>query len=86
MLKEILILSQATLDTATVKKEEGAIGGEGGILSTRTYDLNITYDKYYQTPRLWLFGYDEVSQKAYCMTLLYAFSIIFFYEIDFFLS
>ena len=52
---------QATLDAATVQKEEGAIGGEGGILSTRTYDLNITYDKYYQTPRLWLFGYDEVS-------------------------
>lgn len=33
---------------------------EGGILKTRTYDLHITYDKYYQTPRLWIFGYDEV--------------------------
>lgn len=29
------------------------------ILYTRTYDLSITYDKYYQTPRVWLFGYDE---------------------------
>jgi len=29
------------------------------IVQTRTYDLTITYDKYYQTPRLWLFGYDE---------------------------
>lgn len=29
------------------------------ILSTRTYDLYITYDKYYQTPRMWLAGYDE---------------------------
>lgn len=29
------------------------------ILATRTYDLYITYDKYYQTPRLWLAGYDE---------------------------
>lgn len=29
------------------------------VLATRTYDLNITYDKYYQTPRLWLVGYDE---------------------------
>lgn len=29
------------------------------ILRTRTYDLYITYDKYYQTPRLWLAGYDE---------------------------
>ena len=32
----------------------------GGILQTRTYDMYITYDKYYQTPRLWLFGYNEV--------------------------
>ena len=47
-------------DSATVepvKEEQGVSGGE--ILSTRTYDLNITYDKYYQTPRLWLFGYSE---------------------------
>ncbi|KAF9408311.1 E2-like enzyme [Podila epigama] len=29
------------------------------ILSVRTYDVFITYDKYYQTPRMWLFGYDE---------------------------
>lgn len=29
------------------------------IVRTRTYDLYITYDKYYQTPRLWLAGYDE---------------------------
>ena len=32
------------------------------ILQTRTYDLIITYDKYYQTPRLWLSGYDELRQ------------------------
>lgn len=31
------------------------------ILTTRTYDLHITYDRYYQTPRVWLFGYDEVN-------------------------
>jgi ubiquitin-like-conjugating enzyme ATG3 len=29
------------------------------ILKTRTYDLSITYDKFYQTPRVFLFGYDE---------------------------
>lgn len=28
-------------------------------LKTRTYDISITYDFYYQTPRLWLFGYNE---------------------------
>lgn len=27
------------------------------------YDLDITYDKYYQTPRVWLFGYDESGQQ-----------------------
>jgi ubiquitin-like-conjugating enzyme ATG3 len=31
------------------------------ILRTRTYDVSITYDKYYQTPRVWLTGYDEVG-------------------------
>ena len=35
---------------------------EDTILQTRTYDLNITYDNFYRTPRLWLFGYDE-SQR-----------------------
>lgn len=29
------------------------------VLQVRTYDIFITYDKYYQTPRIWLFGYDE---------------------------
>ena len=28
----------------------------GHILRTRTYDVSISYDKYYQTPRMWLFG------------------------------
>lgn len=40
---------------------------DDNILKTRTYDLSITYDKYYQTPRyisciiyrVFLFGYDE---------------------------
>ncbi|KAG7257315.1 hypothetical protein CRUP_027242 [Coryphaenoides rupestris] len=53
----------ATLDTskmADLSKSKMDAGGEDAILQTRTYDLYITYDKYYQTPRLWLFGYDEV--------------------------
>lgn len=37
------------------------IDGSGdSVLRTRTYDLHITYDKYYQTPRLWVIGYNEV--------------------------
>ena len=34
------------------------------IVRTRTYTLNITYDNYYRTPRLWLQGFDEVSDPA----------------------
>ncbi|CAG9313731.1 unnamed protein product [Blepharisma stoltei] len=29
------------------------------IMKTRVYDLSVTYDTYYQTPRMWLTGYDE---------------------------
>lgn len=35
---------------------------ENQVIHTRTYDLHITYDKYYQTPRLWVVGYDERRQ------------------------
>ncbi|XP_069060279.1 ubiquitin-like-conjugating enzyme ATG3 [Pleurodeles waltl] len=55
----------ATLDTRTIIeaiKPKTEAGGEDAILQTRTYDLYITYDKFYQTPRLWLFGYDEDRQ------------------------
>ncbi|XP_054707318.1 ubiquitin-like-conjugating enzyme ATG3 [Uloborus diversus] len=55
---------KATLDISTAIKpnesqDSNMASTETGIVPTRTYDLNITYDKYYQTPRLWLFGYDE---------------------------
>jgi ubiquitin-like-conjugating enzyme ATG3 len=33
------------------------------LLQVRTYDCIISYDKHYQTPRFWLFGYDEVSLR-----------------------
>lgn len=32
---------------------------DSSILKTRTYDISITYDKYYRVPRVWLRGYDE---------------------------
>ncbi|XP_063811711.1 ubiquitin-like-conjugating enzyme ATG3 isoform X1 [Pseudophryne corroboree] len=55
----------ATVDTSKIieaSKPKADVGSEDAILQTRTYDLYITYDKYYQTPRLWLFGYDEQRQ------------------------
>ena len=38
-------------------------GSKGNILQVRTYDVMITYDKLYQTPRMWLLGYDEVCRE-----------------------
>ncbi|XP_034231542.1 ubiquitin-like-conjugating enzyme ATG3 isoform X1 [Thrips palmi] len=55
---------KATLDTTQISKAENPLpttlsSTDDDIIRTRTYDLHITYDKYYQTPRLWLTGYDE---------------------------
>ncbi|XP_006638945.1 ubiquitin-like-conjugating enzyme ATG3 [Lepisosteus oculatus] len=61
----LLETDEATLDTSKVAEANNPkadAGSEDVILQTRTYDLYITYDKYYQTPRLWLFGYDENRQ------------------------
>ena len=57
---EVSSLSQATATPTPAAKPKSADGEEEvGILSTRTYDLHITYDNFYRTPRLWLFGYNE---------------------------
>jgi len=49
--------------------DEYAVAGSGGgknafttgdeIVKSRKYDLSITYDNFYKTPRIWLFGFDE---------------------------
>ena len=51
-------------DAAAAQPAPGGAGEveEDSIVKTRTYDLSITYDKYYQTPRFWLIGYDEDKQ------------------------
>lgn len=70
---EILDMDQVQEDLV-VEKDENAVDvfGSGkyvtaeepeeNILMTRVYDLSITYDVYYQTPRLWLSGYDEFKR------------------------
>ncbi|KAJ7693348.1 autophagocytosis associated protein [Mycena rosella] len=51
--------------TAAPKAAPGVIDASqvevanGNLLQVRTYDVMITYDKFYQTPRIWLIGYDE---------------------------
>lgn len=39
------------------------LNDDDAILRTRTYDLSITYDKYYQVPRMFLMGYDENGKQ-----------------------
>jgi len=53
-------LEQPPYLTAIEPGDDNGSGG-GGITSPRTYDISITYDKYYQTPRAWLFGYNQVG-------------------------
>lgn len=57
-----LFFSQAEVKSSLEREPIAMKSSEssGEIIQTRTYDLNITYDKYYQTPRLWLSGHDEV--------------------------
>jgi ubiquitin-like-conjugating enzyme ATG3 len=63
-----LVEDDAANTTGYLVASEPDDGDDDAILYTRTYDLSITYDKYYQTPRVWLFGYDEknvpLSQAA----------------------
>jgi len=35
---------------------------ESNLIKVRTYDLSITYDKYYQTPRVWMMGKSAEGQ------------------------
>ncbi|EHA98330.1 Autophagy-related protein 3 [Heterocephalus glaber] len=49
----LLETDEATLDTRKIVepcKAKTDAGGEDAVLQTRTYNLYITYDKYYQTP------------------------------------
>lgn len=40
------------------KKASGE-SSSNNLVRTRRYDVSITYDNYYRTPRIWLFGFDE---------------------------
>ena len=51
--------ADGNLVEAVEEEVDEALADETHILRTRTYDVSITYDKYYETPRVWLVGYDE---------------------------
>eukprot|EP01099_Mayorella_cantabrigiensis_P003201 TRINITY_DN2488_c0_g3_i1.p1 TRINITY_DN2488_c0_g3~~TRINITY_DN2488_c0_g3_i1.p1 ORF type:complete len:177 (+),score=39.79 TRINITY_DN2488_c0_g3_i1:632-1162(+) len=56
--------TESTEKGSTNNEDSGSGTGSNSnsIVKTRTYDISITYDKYYRTPKVWLFGYDENHQ------------------------
>jgi len=54
--------SNTSQTTSPGTSAEPSSTGGNTIVKTRTYDISITYDKYYRTPKVWLFGYDENHQ------------------------
>lgn len=51
--------SSAAVGTAKVGGVAAENTTSSNLVRARRYDVSITYDNYYRTPRFWLFGYDE---------------------------
>lgn len=51
--------SLALDDTTNMVSSTSADSTTNYLLRPRRYDVSITYDNYYRTPRIWLFGFDE---------------------------
>lgn len=54
----------AAMGMASLSVADGSGAGPSNrnILRTRTYDIHVTYDKYYRCGRVWLSGYTEERQ------------------------
>ena len=52
------------ISTSTMQALDAAseLPDASSFVKSRRYDVSITYDKYYQTPRIWLYGYGENGQ------------------------
>jgi ubiquitin-like-conjugating enzyme ATG3 len=53
-------------DDAAVTTGNLTMSGEtngDNIMKVRTYDLSMTYDNYYRTPRVWMMGYDSTDSS-----------------------
>ncbi|KAJ3437090.1 ubiquitin-like-conjugating enzyme atg3 [Anaeramoeba flamelloides] len=57
-------ISDDEIESANEEDENAIVSDEEvDIVKSRTYNITITYDKYYQTPRVWLQGYREDGQQ-----------------------
>lgn len=62
---ENVIEDEAAVPTGTgtmSNTDKNADSVDDNIVKTRTYDMSITYDKYYQTPRIFLMGFSSDAQ------------------------
>ncbi|KAL7486066.1 hypothetical protein ACHAW6_011665 [Cyclotella cf. meneghiniana] len=57
----ILTDEAAAISSTTATTNNDSNDSNSNILKVRTYDLSITYDKYYQTPRVYLMGYSDTG-------------------------
>jgi ubiquitin-like-conjugating enzyme ATG3 len=57
--EEIMDIEDIDDSSMMIEETDSSTVNQDLIQKTRTYDLSITYDKFYQTPRVWLCGYDE---------------------------
>lgn len=55
----VLVVDPSALPAAPPVAAGANAEKQTDFVRARTYTVSITYDKYYQTPRMWLFGYDE---------------------------
>jgi ubiquitin-like-conjugating enzyme ATG3 len=46
-------------DTLNDDEDTNVVNRTEHCIATRKYDIYITYDTFYSTPRVWLYGYDE---------------------------
>jgi len=63
MMEIFLIWKNFDIEDNLVEEDpaSAASSNVSNIHLTRTYDISITY-KYYSTPKIWLFGYNEAQQ------------------------
>ena len=55
-----ILEDEAAVTTTTAQSSNNNNDSDNtNIIRVRSYDLSITYDKYYQTPRIWLMGYTD---------------------------
>eukprot|EP01124_Arcella_intermedia_P019424 TRINITY_DN26736_c0_g1_i1.p1 TRINITY_DN26736_c0_g1~~TRINITY_DN26736_c0_g1_i1.p1 ORF type:complete len:290 (+),score=78.90 TRINITY_DN26736_c0_g1_i1:76-870(+) len=57
--EDIPDMEEFDVEDNLVENDPAASNTVPNIQSTRTYDISITYDKYYLTPKIWLLGYAE---------------------------